>query len=31
LREVSPLAIEKWKRDRAQSITRRGTTRSRHP
>jgi hypothetical protein len=28
LREVSPLAIEKWKRDRAQSITRRGTTRS---
>jgi len=27
LREVSPLAIEKWKRDRAQSITRRGTTR----
>ena len=28
LRDVSPLAIEKWKRDRAQSITRRGTTRS---
>jgi len=28
LREVSALAIEKWKRDRAQSITRRGTTRS---
>lgn len=28
LREVSPLAIEKWKRDRAESITRRGTTRS---
>src|ERR1043165_2504621 len=28
LREVSPLAIEKWKRDRAQSITRRGTIRS---
>jgi integrase len=28
LREVSPLAIEKWKRDRAQFITRRGTTRS---
>lgn len=28
LREVSPLAIEKHKRDRAQSITRRGTTRS---
>lgn len=28
LREVSPLAIEKWKRDRARSITRRGTTRS---
>jgi integrase len=28
LREVSALAIEKWKRDRAQSVTRRGTTRS---
>lgn len=28
LREISPLAIEKVKRDRAQSITRRGTTRS---
>jgi integrase len=28
LRQVSPLMIEKWKRDRAQSITRRGTTRS---
>ena len=28
LREVSPLAIEKHKRDRAQSITERGTTRS---
>src|ERR1051325_5719021 len=28
LREVSALAIEKWKRDRAQTITRRGTTRS---
>jgi len=28
LREVSPLAIEKWKRDRAQSVTRRGTIRS---
>src|SRR5688572_28741578 len=28
LREVSPLMIEKWKRDRAESITRRGTTRS---
>jgi hypothetical protein len=28
LREVSALAIEKWKRDRAQSITRRGTIRS---
>ncbi|HKS08059.1 MAG TPA: site-specific integrase [Pyrinomonadaceae bacterium] len=27
LREVLPLAIEKWKRDRAQSITRRGTIR----
>jgi integrase len=28
LRDVSPLAIEKWKRERAQSMTRRGTTRS---
>ncbi|MFN2513412.1 MAG: tyrosine-type recombinase/integrase [Pyrinomonadaceae bacterium] len=29
LREVSPLAIEKYKRERAKSITKRGTTRSR--
>jgi integrase len=28
LREISPLAIEKHKRERAQSITRRGTARS---
>jgi integrase len=28
LREISPLAIEKVKRERAESITRRGTTRS---
>lgn len=28
LREISPLAIEKHKRDRAQSTTKRGTTRS---
>jgi len=28
LREISPLAIEKYKRERAQSITKRGTQRS---